>query len=136
MKDPYIIIFDGECSFCNGLVNFIIKHDPGALFAFTPLHSSLARSLISEYKLEEFEDDTVVLIKERKAYIKSEAVLELAKELEGLWFLPWIFGRIPKSFRDYLYTLIAKNRYKIFAKRESCRIPSEDISSRFLTDDT
>jgi len=133
MKCPYIIIFDTECSFCNASVNFIIKRDPKALFCFTSMHSSLGESLILEHGLDTLDTDTIILIKDKKAYLRSEAVYEILRDIESIWSVLGIFRSLGSSFNDTLYRYIAKNRQRLFSK-SSCILPSEKIRSRFLRD--
>lgn len=133
-KFTHIIIFDGKCNLCNGAVNFIIKRDKQALFSFTPLQSDISKSLMHKYKIEDLGLDTIVLIKDKKAYIRAEAVFEICKDLDGLYSLLRVFRILPSSFNDFLYRLIAKNRYKVFGKRSECIVPSEEVTFRFLRD--
>ncbi len=133
-ENMYIIIFDGQCNLCNFFVNFIIKRDRQALFSFVPLKTSRAKSLMTQYDLELPDADTIVLIKDENFYLRSKAIFEIIKDLQGLWFLLRIFRFLPASFNDFLYRSLSKNRYKIFGKSQHCMTPSEDIRSRFLMD--
>jgi len=134
MKHTHIIIFDGQCNLCNTLVNFIIQHDRRALFSFTPLHSFCANSLMDKYKLRTLDTDTVVLIKEEKVYLRSEAVFEIMRDFKGVWSLFCIFRLLPTALNDFFYKRVAKNRYRLFGRRSHCMLPSEDRCSRFLLD--
>lgn len=133
-ENMYIIIFDGECKLCNFFVNFIIKRDRQALFSFAPLKTSKAKSLMAQYDLELPDADTIVLIKDENFYLRSKAIFEIIKDLQGLWFLLRIFRFLPVSVNDFLYRYIAKNRYEIFGKSQHCMSPSADIRSRFFMD--
>jgi len=130
-KHP-IIIFDGLCNFCNGSVNFIIKRDAPAYFCFTPMQSDLARSLMKRHGLDRLDADTFVLIKEDKSYIRTEAVLEVCRDLQGYWYLFRVMRVIPVGLRDYFYKFFAKNRYRLFGKKETCVVPTDDTRHRFL----
>lgn len=133
MQCPYIIIFDSQCNVCNASVNFLIKRDPKKLFCFASMHSDTGRSLIREQELDEVDPETVILIKDGKAYLRADAVYEILKELKGFWSFLGIFRFLGRSCNDLLYRYIAKNRHRFFAKR-SCRLPSEEAHSRFLRD--
>lgn len=128
----HIVIFDGVCNFCNGSVIFIINRDPGGVFSFTPIQSDLAKQLIDSYQIDNVGIDTFLLIKEGKCYIGTNAALEIAKDLTGHWYLFCIFKVIPRPIRDFLYRLFARNRYRIFGKREICIVPTQDIIDRFV----
>ena len=131
----HIVIFDGVCNFCNGSVNFIIKRDPGAVFAFTPRQHQCGQALIQKYKVPELAADAILLIKHGRYYQRTDAVLEIAKDISGLWFLLLVFKIVPRPLRDYFYNLFARNRYQLFGKRASCMIPAADVRSRFIVDE-
>jgi len=125
-----IILFDGVCNFCNSSVNFVIKRDRKAYFSFAPLQSKMAEKLF-EKQISEL-PDSVVLIENGSIFYKSTAALLIAKKLDGLWPIFYVLIIIPRSIRDWIYSLIAKNRYKIFGKKESCMIPDPALKARFL----
>ena len=132
MNKQYIVIFDGVCVFCNGVVNFIIKRDPGSTFTFSPMQSEVAQSLIIKHHASREILNTLMLIKNGRCYLRTDAILEIAKDLSGFWYLFTIFRIIPRPIRDFLYTLFAKNRYKLFGKRNSCMVPNENVRKRFI----
>ena len=132
MNTKHIIIFDGVCNFCNGAINFIIKHDPQARFSFTPMQTELAETLIQKHNITNVGVDTFLLIKNDKCYIWTDAALEITKDLSGYWYLFNLMKIIPRSFRDFLYKLFARNRYKLFGKRSICMTPTEEIKGRFV----
>jgi predicted DCC family thiol-disulfide oxidoreductase YuxK len=81
-------------------------------------------------------EDTLLLIKDNQYFVYSDAVLEIAKDLTGWWYLINLLKFIPKPIRDYVYQLIARNRYRLFGQRATCMVPSQDVRKRFLdTDD-
>jgi predicted DCC family thiol-disulfide oxidoreductase YuxK len=129
-NQPAIILFDGVCNFCNSSVNFVIKRDKKAYFKFAPLQSELAEKLLGK-PISEM-PDSVVLIENNKVHYKSTAALMIAKKLDGLWPIFYLLIIIPRPIRDWVYNLIAKNRYKIFGKKDSCMIPDPAIKARFL----
>lgn len=127
-----VILFDGDCNFCDASVQFIIKRDPTAHFHFTSLQSEKGRQLKKQYGISE-EEDSVVLIEKNKVHTKSSAALHIAKKLDGLWHLLFLFICIPRPIRDFFYKYIAKNRYKWFGKKETtCTLPSPEMRKRFL----
>ena len=125
---PYIVLFDGLCNLCNGSVQFIIRHDKKNKFVFASLQSEVAKKLLNEIQFPS-SLETIVLIKGHKHFEKSDAVLEIAKNLSGLWPMIYGFKIIPRFLRDVLYNWIAKNRYTWFGKRESCLAPSPELST-------
>lgn len=127
-----IILFDGDCNFCDASVQFIIKRDPYAHFYFTSLQSEKGLQLKRQYNIAE-DEDSVVLIEKGKAYTQSSAALRIAKKLDGLWHLLFLFILVPRPIRDRVYQYVAKNRYKWFGKKEdTCALPSPEMRKRFL----
>ena len=127
-----IILFDGVCNLCNGAVNFIIDHDPGACFRFAALQSDAGREILSEYGIEEGYHQSIVLIRNGKTFRKSRAILEIARKLKGFWKIFYIFIIIPPPLLNIFYDLTAKYRYRIFGKRDSCRVPTPELLRRFI----
>ena len=127
-----IILFDGVCNFCNASINFIIDHDPEKRFKFAPLQSDLGQSVLKQVNKNTKDFDSVILLKDNQLYQKSEAALEIVKHLSGAWKYLSIFSILPTFFLDFFYDIIAKNRYRIFGKTETCRIPTPELRERFL----
>ncbi len=132
MDSRYIVIFDGVCNLCNAAVRFIINRDPQGQFVFTPMQGTLAHELIAQHGIPNLGEDTLLLIKDNQCFVYSDAVLEIAKDLTGWWYLINLFKFIPKPIRDYVYQLIAHNRYRLFGQRETCMVPSQGVRKRFL----
>jgi predicted DCC family thiol-disulfide oxidoreductase YuxK len=131
LKHP-TILFDGVCNLCNGSVLFIIKRDPQAKFRFASLQSELGMQLLSEFKFPKGELSSVLLIKDQKLFQKSNAALEIAKHLSGLWPLLYIFKVVPLFIRNSIYDWIASNRYRWFGKKDACMIPTPELRARFV----
>jgi predicted DCC family thiol-disulfide oxidoreductase YuxK len=130
--DYAIVLFDGVCNFCNASVNFIIDRDPKNRIRFAPLQSEAGKKLLQKLNLSTAELDSIVFIEGEKYYIKSAAVLRIAKMLQGFWPLLYGFIAIPPFLRDAVYDIIARNRYNWFGKTETCRIPTPELKKRFL----
>lgn len=127
-----IIIFDGVCNFCNRTVNIIIKHDKDAHFKFAASQSIGGIKLLQQFELDQKASASVILIDNEKIYTKADAVIQIAKHLKGWPRLLMGLKLIPKPMRDFAYDIIAKNRYTLFGKRDTCRIPDASIRHRFL----
>lgn len=127
-----IVLFDGDCNFCDANVQFIIKRDPYEHFQFASIQSDIGQQLLQQYHIPS-DVDSLLLIERQRAYIKSSAALRIAKKLDGLWHLAFLFILVPPVIRNALYDIVAKNRYKWFGKKEdTCTLPSPDIRKRFL----
>jgi predicted DCC family thiol-disulfide oxidoreductase YuxK len=110
----------------------IIKHDKKDVFRFASLQSEIGKKLTNERGIDTSKIDSIVLIDPGNAYyIKSDAALEIAKALSGYSWLR-VFSPLPRSFRDFFYDIIAKNRYKWFGKKDACMIPTPELKGKFL----
>lgn len=125
------VLFDGICNFCNGSVNFIIARDPAGNFKFATLQSEAGQELRVKYAIGE-NIDSIILIEDDAAYIYSSAPLRIARRLTGAWWLFGILWIIPRPIRDYFYRMFARNRYRLFGKKEVCMIPTPEVRARFL----
>jgi predicted DCC family thiol-disulfide oxidoreductase YuxK len=127
-----VILFDGVCNLCNSSVLFIIKRDPNSRFYFAALQSEFGYAQLKKFDWPGTEMNSVLLIKDNQLYQKSNAALEIARHLNGLWPVLYIFKIIPSFVRDGLYTWVANNRYRWFGKKEACMIPTPELKSRFM----
>ena len=127
-----ILLFDGVCNLCNGAVNFIIDHDPKGHFQFAALQSDFGQKTLADLGYDQKDFDSLVLLSKGKVFKKSTAALRIANRLNGLYPLLYLFIIIPPFLRDAVYDLIARNRYRWFGKRDSCRMPTPELRSRFV----
>ena len=127
-----IILFDGVCNLCNSTVNFVIRHDNKNQFKFAALQSDIGEILVEEYGIDLMKTDSILLISNKKHFIKSTAALKIARRLSGGYPLLYGFMIVPTFLRNWVYDYIAKNRYKWYGKKESCMIPAKEIKSKFL----
>ncbi len=131
VRNP-VILFDGVCNLCSGLVQFIINRDPSGIFRFAPLQSETGKKLVSRFDLSYDKLDSIILIENNNYYLKSTAALKIVQSLGALWPLFCVFMLAPRPIRDYFYDIVARNRYEWYGKRVECMIPGADIKSRFL----
>ncbi|MFM9905004.1 MAG: thiol-disulfide oxidoreductase DCC family protein [Pyrinomonadaceae bacterium] len=142
-----IVLFDGVCNFCNGAVNFIIKHDKDKKFRFAPLQSEFGEQMRKKFGIGD-DVDSIVLVQNSvqadpaaylkmevgSAYLHSTAGLKIANELGFPWSLAFVFILVPTPIRDWFYRLFAKYRYRLFGKTEVCMMPTPDVRERFLSE--
>lgn len=132
-KHTQIIFFDGVCGLCNGFIDFLIQKDKKQVFKFCSLQSEFAKGLLIKHKFDASELNTVVLLADNEVFIKSNAVLHILKNLQIPYSIfYYILFWIPQFFRDWVYDFISKYRYKLFGKKETCRIPNSAEIKRFL----
>ncbi len=132
MNQHSIILFDGVCNLCNGAVQFVIKHDKQKHFMFASLQSDAGQQLLKQHQLPQQNFNSFILIENNKAFIKSTAALMVAKQLSGIIKLLYGFIIVPPFIRNSVYNFIAKNRYKWFGKKDTCMMPTQNLTSRFL----
>ncbi|WP_273854014.1 thiol-disulfide oxidoreductase DCC family protein [Guptibacillus spartinae] len=130
-QEQNIILFDGICNVCNSLVKFMFKVDKKGIFSFASLQSDIAARLLKEAHMEEI-PDSVIVIRDGQALVKSDAAIYIFKKLGGVFQLSAIAYILPRSARDRIYDGIAKRRYKLFGKREECMLPTKEQRNRFL----
>jgi predicted DCC family thiol-disulfide oxidoreductase YuxK len=127
-----VILFDGVCNLCNQSVQFVIRHDPRSNFRFAALQSDFGQSVLREHHLHDEELLSVVLLTGTRVYERSRAALEIARRLNGLWPLMYVFVIVPPFIRDLVYDWIARNRYRWFGRRDECMIPTPELRARFI----
>lgn len=129
-KQP-ILLFDGECGFCNRSVQFILRREKNKTLHFAALQSEAGIALRRYFEIEE-NTDSMILIKDHSAFIKSCAALRVTRYMKGLWPLMMIFIVIPPFLRNLVYNFIAKRRMRWFGRVESCALLKNEDRDRFL----
>lgn len=131
-QTEHIILFDGVCKLCHFSVRFVIRHDKTEKFHFAQLQSKTGKHLLQKAGLSDDYNSGLVYTNGKDFFLDSTAVLKILKGLDGIWKLLYVFIFIPKKIRDGLYHFIARTRYRIFGKHQSCPIPSKESAHRFL----
>ncbi len=124
--DRGIIIFDGYCNFCSRSVLFIIRRDKKRYFTFAASQTAEGQNIIEQYRPGELAEHSIVLISDGKVYRKSTAALRIARHLGRGWRGFYMLIIIPKGFRDLIYDLIARNRYRLFGMSDRCFVPEPE----------
>ena len=132
MDAQAIMLIDGECMICSSVVAFTIPRDPKGRIQFATLQSESGQRLLAQRGLPKSDFKSFVFILNGVALTKSAAVVNYFSMLRGPWPLLKVFLIVPKPIRDYLYDVVAANRYRWFGKRETCLLPTDDIRQRFL----
>jgi len=127
-----IIFYDGHCNLCNGFVNAIIKLDKKNIFLFAPLNGNHAKNLLKKNNIKNTTVDSVVLFNNNSISYKSKAVIEILISLGGIYRVLVITKIIPRAILDWIYDIVAKNRYSWFGHQDSCMVPDKKIISKFL----
>ena len=127
-----LLIFDGECVLCSGSVGKLLLWDKRKIFRYATAQSKLGQALLMHYKCNTENFNTVLLVSEGKAYTKSDAYIEVAHLLGGWWSLLAPARFIPQRFRNWLYDIKARNRYKWFGKTDYCALLPKDMGTKLI----
>jgi predicted DCC family thiol-disulfide oxidoreductase YuxK len=127
-----LVVFDGVCNLCSALVQFVIRHDPAAKFRFAAIQSEIGREISQSYGLDPADLQTFVFISDGKMHVRSDAAIEVVSRFGGAWRFFTVFRLVPRVARDWIYSVIARNRYRWFGRKDVCMIPTPEIKERFL----
>jgi predicted DCC family thiol-disulfide oxidoreductase YuxK len=130
--DRPVIIFDGECVLCSGSAQFVMRHDGRKVYRLLAAQTPLGRALYAHFDLDAQDYETMILLADGVAQLKSEAVIRIAEGLRLPWSLAAVFRVVPRSWRDRLYGVLARNRLRLLGRREHCYVPAPSDADRFL----
>lgn len=130
--DHPIILFDAECVLCSANARFILRFDRAARFRLASMQSAIGAELFRRHGIDPSDPDTMILVEGGTARRDSDAVLAIYEGLGWPWRAMALFRLVPRLLRDAVYRLIARNRYRIFGKRDTCWIPPENMRDRLL----
>ena len=131
--DRPIVLFDGVCNLCNGVVSFLIPRDSNGQLRFASLQSPVGQALLERHGFPTTDFDSFVLVEDGRTYTKSSAAIRIAELLGWPYRLGTLARVVPKRLRDRLSDVVARNRYDWFGRKDRCMIPDEDVSDRFLS---
>ncbi len=125
-----VVFFDGVCNLCNNYVQWLIRRDKNNHLRYASLQSQYADRTITEPSIRN--TDSIVLYKNHKFYTKSTAVIHILRALGFPYYLSMVFLIVPRFLRDWVYDLVARNRYNWFGKRDQCMMPDPSLKNKFL----
>ncbi|MDQ3049967.1 MAG: thiol-disulfide oxidoreductase DCC family protein [Bacteroidota bacterium] len=127
-----ILLFDGVCNLCNGMVRFVLRHERNPTIQFASLQSFTGSSYLKNSAFYKSDLTSIIFIENQKTYVKSEAAFKIAAHLKQPWsWIRWL-RYLPLPISDFFYDLIAKNRYRLFGKSDKCMVPEMKYLSRFV----
>lgn len=133
-QDPLpekLMVFDGVCVLCSGAVRFIFAHERAPSFRFTPVSSALGQRVLAALDQPLDGDNSVVVLDGGRFYLKSDALIQLARALRAPWSWGAVLRFLPRAWRDRAYDHLARNRYNIFGRYDSCMVPDPALKARF-----
>ena len=127
-----LVLFDGVCNLCNGVVRFVVRHEKSKTLRFAALQSEAGKVILGEIDLADFDDlSSIVFIEDGLVQFKSDAAIAISSHLHWPYRLG-VFKIIPRSIRDIIYNWIARYRYHWFGKTDECMVPTPAMADRFL----
>jgi predicted DCC family thiol-disulfide oxidoreductase YuxK len=127
-----IIVFDAECVLCSANAQFVLKHDKKGIFRLASMQGEIGSALYRDNGIDPHDPNTMIVIDGNQVRQNSDAVLSIYEALGFPWSLAVVFRIVPLFIRDPLYRLVARNRYRLFGKRESCWIAPDEYKDRIL----
>ena len=133
-----IVLYDGVCGLCNRLVQFVLKNDRNDVFRFASLQSKLAEQILVRHRLRSESLETVYVVldyglAEERLLSRLNAVVYVLQQLGGpLTYVSALLRVLPAPVQNFLYGLVARNRYRVFGRYETCPLPQGDTRSKFL----
>jgi predicted DCC family thiol-disulfide oxidoreductase YuxK len=132
-----IVLYDGVCGLCNRLNQFLLRRDRHDRFRFASLQSRFAADLLKRHGADAHDLDTVYVVIDygqpgERLLARSDAILHVLSQLDGIWKLARMGRALPKVLRDAVYKVVARNRYRVFGKHESCLLPEPQHRAKFL----
>ena len=129
--DDDVILYDGVCVFCSRWVRFVAARDMERRFRFTAIQSGYGTRLAQAYGINPDDPDTNAVIQGGEVFFKSDAALTVLSALPG-WRWVRVLRSVPKPLRDAAYNLVARNRYRIFGKYETCFLGDAGFRDRVM----
>jgi predicted DCC family thiol-disulfide oxidoreductase YuxK len=127
-----IILFDAECVLCSANAQFIVTHDKAAHFKLASMQGEFGNALYRKHGMDPLDPISIIVVEGDRVRVDSDAVLSIYEVLGLPWALVRVFRLVPRFVRDPVYRWVARNRYRIFGKRETCWIASPEYRGRFL----
>lgn len=128
-----VLVFDGVCVVCSRWVAFVLRHDRSAMYKFAAMQSATGRALLMEHGMDPDDPISFLLLEDGIAYTDTNAIIRVLRSFGGSWRITSVIIRaIPRWMRDNGYRWLARNRYRLFGKRDTCLVPSPTTADRFI----
>lgn len=118
-----VVVFDGICNVCSGWMRFLQRHRIQPPFKLIPMQSQEGKLLLRDYGIDPADPTTFLVLDQGRQFTQSDGAIHIIAALGGLWSLFEAARLIPKTWRDFLYRLLARNRYRWFGRRSTCYLP-------------
>jgi predicted DCC family thiol-disulfide oxidoreductase YuxK len=132
MSDGAVVLYDGVCGMCNGLVRFVARRDRRGRFRFAALQGETGQALLREHGLATDDFDSAVLVEDGRAFLRSQAIVRIVRGLGGAWSVAAPLALLPAPLLDFFYDRVARSRYRIFGRSDACVLPPPELRAHFL----
>lgn len=130
-----VVLYDGVCVLCSRMFRFVAARDTALRFRFTPVQGAYGRWLAARLGIDPDRPDTFAVILGGWALVRSDAAIEMLRTLPG-WRWAGVLLLVPRPLRDWAYDLIARNRYQLFGRTETCMVPGPELRRHMLPEET
>jgi predicted DCC family thiol-disulfide oxidoreductase YuxK len=132
-----LLLYDGVCALCNGVVQFLLKHDRQEKLRYAPIQSTLGREILGRFQIHSFPEGVVLLTDalkpQERLYNRSDAVGGALKLLPAPWrLLGRLLSLVPRTLREFGYGIVARLRYRILGRYDACPLPPLDQRRKLL----
>ncbi|HSV48191.1 MAG TPA: thiol-disulfide oxidoreductase DCC family protein [Ramlibacter sp.] len=127
-----IIVFDAQCLLCSGWVRFLLRHDRRAQFRFASIQGEAGRRLLAQAGLRPEALETLLAVDQDRSWQQTSAILQILHRLGWPWRLAWLAWPVPAPWRNAAYRWVARRRYRLFGRSETCMLPVPADAGRFL----
>jgi predicted DCC family thiol-disulfide oxidoreductase YuxK len=127
-----VIVFDGVCVLCNGWVRFLLRHDRQKRYRFAAMQTESGRALLAGNGLDSADPASFLLVESGTAWRETDAIVRVISSLGGFWRLVAVVRLVPSPLRDWLYRVVARNRYRWFGRHDACVLPTPGHDDRFM----
>jgi predicted DCC family thiol-disulfide oxidoreductase YuxK len=118
-----IIVFDGICHLCSGWIRFLGRHRTDPPFQLIPMQTAAGKELLVECGIDPEDPATFLVLDQGLRFTESDATIHVIATLGGLWKMAHLARVVPRAWRDAIYRLLARNRYRWFGRRSTCYLP-------------
>ncbi|MBT8077507.1 MAG: DUF393 domain-containing protein [Gammaproteobacteria bacterium] len=128
----HFTVMDANCGLCAKGARWIAKNDRDRKFRIVPMQSELGAALMRHYGMSPDDPLSWLYVKEGRAYTSLDAIVRVGAELGGIWKALGVFRVLPRRVQDYLYGIVARNRYRFLGRASFCDIPDPDVQARIM----
>lgn len=127
-----IIVFDAKCLLCSANAQFVLDHDRDGRFLLASMQGEVGSALYRRFGIDPTDPDTLIVVEGYRVRRDSDAILAIWAGLGWPWHAGTILRLVPRLLRDLVYRCVARNRYRLFGKRDTCWLPDPAFRDRML----